>query len=257
MCPTPPDAARTGVTVSAAPRPPRRAPRPRSVTPDASTDLLVLHAVRILGFADTAAVCGRFALDRDEVEPRLRAAATRGWTSCTTFGDTSGWSLTGPGRAENERLLASELDATGRADEVRELYARFLPLNAALLRAVTDWQLRPVPGDRFIPNDHVDGVWDAKVLRTLAGLGGSLATLVGRLAAILPRFGGYDHRFRAALARARTGEHAWVDRTDVDSCHRVWFELHEDLIATLGIDRGAPPDGAETDPFGPTGTDRG
>jgi hypothetical protein len=28
-----------------------------------------------------------------------------------------------------------------------------------------------------------------------------------------------------------------VDRTDVDSCHRVWFELHEDLVATLGIDR--------------------
>jgi len=28
-----------------------------------------------------------------------------------------------------------------------------------------------------------------------------------------------------------------VDHTDVDSCHRVWFELHEDLIATLGIDR--------------------
>jgi hypothetical protein len=27
-----------------------------------------------------------------------------------------------------------------------------------------------------------------------------------------------------------------VDRTDVDSCHRVWFELHEDLVATLGID---------------------
>jgi hypothetical protein len=25
--------------------------------------------------------------------------------------------------------------------------------------------------------------------------------------------------------------------TGVDSCHRVWFELHEDLVATLGIDR--------------------
>ncbi|WP_245966848.1 hypothetical protein [Sphaerisporangium album] len=37
-------------------------------------------------------------------------------------------------------------------------------------------------------------------------------------------------RFTAALAGAR-----------VDSCHRVWFELHEDLIATLGLDRHAHP----------------
>ncbi|WP_459547562.1 hypothetical protein [Nocardia sp. X0981] len=42
-----------------------------------------------------------------------------------------------------------------------------------------------------------------------------------------------------ALRRARGGEHDWMDRTDVDSRHRVWFELHEDLLATLGIDRRA------------------
>ncbi len=54
---------------------------------------------------------------------------------------------------------------------------------------------------------------------------------------MLTRFGGYDRRFTAALRRARDGDAAWVDRTDVDSCHRVWFELHEDLLATLGIDR--------------------
>ncbi|MEK8226978.1 hypothetical protein NKG05_14185 [Oerskovia sp. M15] len=49
-------------------------------------------------------------------------------------------------------------------------------------------------------------------------------------------------RIRRALHRGaptRPGrEGGWVDRTDVDSCHRVWFELHEDLVATLGIDRG-------------------
>jgi hypothetical protein len=28
----------------------------------------------------------------------------------------------------------------------------------------------------------------------------------------------------------------------VDSCHTVWMELHEDLMATLGIQRGAEPD---------------
>ncbi|WP_329080972.1 hypothetical protein [Streptosporangium sp. NBC_01469] len=52
---------------------------------------------------------------------------------------------------------------------------------------------------------------------------------------------GYDTRFTAALARARAGKSAWVDRTDVDSCHRVWFQFHEDLIATLGLDRHTQP----------------
>jgi hypothetical protein len=30
----------------------------------------------------------------------------------------------------------------------------------------------------------------------------------------------------------------------MDSYHTVWFELHEDLLATLGLERGAtaPPD---------------
>ncbi len=35
------------------------------------------------------------------------------------------------------------------------------------------------------------------------------------------------------------GEHAWVDGLGRDFCHAVWFELHEDLLATLGIARGS------------------
>ncbi|GAA1145629.1 hypothetical protein [Ornithinicoccus hortensis] len=54
---------------------------------------------------------------------------------------------------------------------------------------------------------------------------------------MLTRFTGYDTRFDAALRLARAGQYEWVDRTDIDSCHRVWFQLHEDLVATLGIDR--------------------
>ncbi|GEK21750.1 hypothetical protein CXY01_22700 [Cellulomonas xylanilytica] len=48
-------------------------------------------------------------------------------------------------------------------------------------------------------------------------------------------------RSTAARRRAVAGDGGWVDRTDVDSCHRVWFELHEDLVATLGIDRHSHP----------------
>jgi hypothetical protein len=157
----------------------------------------------------------------------------------TSFAGTAGWSLTERGRAENERQLAAELARTDRAEDVRDAYDDFLPLNAVLQRACTDWQLKPAPGDRLAPNDHSDPNWDAGVLRALAGIDQALPPLIDRLAGLLTRFGGYDTRFTAALARAGAGEHAWVDRTDVDSCHRVWFQLHEDLIATLGIDRRA------------------
>ena len=77
------------------------------------------------------------------------------------FADLGGWSLTERGRAENERQLAAELARVGGAEEVRDVYRDFLPLNARLLRACTDWQLRPTADDRLAANDHSDPAWDA------------------------------------------------------------------------------------------------
>ncbi|MFF3444967.1 transcriptional regulator [Streptosporangium sp. NPDC002721] len=211
------------------------------MTRDSSPELLVLHAVRVTGFADTPVIARRYGLDAAETEETLRDAQAFGWVEHTAFAGTGGWSLTEAGRAEDERRLAAELAGVGGADEVREVYREFLPLNALLLRACTDWQLRPVAGDRLAVNDHSDPAWDARILHELAGVGGALSPLADRLGSVLTRFRGYDARFATALARARAGEGAWVDRTDVDSCHRVWFELHEDLIATLGVDRHTEP----------------
>jgi len=209
------------------------------VTHTSPAGLLALHAVRVLGFADTTAVAQRFNLDATTTNERLLDAQAKGWVTHTAFAGTAGWSLTDRGRRENERQLASELTATDRSGEVRDAYDRFVPLNGVVLRACTDWQLRPAPGNRLAPNDHTDPTWDGDVLRALHRITLDLGPLVGRLAALLTRFQGYDTRFGAALTRAQAGHVAWVDSTDVDSCHRVWFELHEDLVATLGIDRRA------------------
>lgn len=207
------------------------------MTHTSPAELLVLHAVRVVGFADTTAVAQRFGLDEAATGVHLLDAEASGWVAHTAFSSTVGWSLTERGRAENERQLAAELGRTGRGREVRRAYDRFLPMNGVVLRACTDWQLRPAPGNRLMHNDHADPTWDAGVLRELHGIAQDLAPLVEQLADVLTRFCGYDTRFSAALTRARSGDRAWVDRTDIDSCHRVWFELHEDLVATLGIDR--------------------
>jgi len=208
---------------------------------ESPTELLVLHAVRISGFIDTPTIVRRFALDPAATAETLSNAEAYGWVAHAAFAGLEGWSLTEAGRAENERQLAAELARTGGADQVREVYRDFLPLNTRLQQACTHWQLRPAPGDRLAANDHSDHPWDARVLAELAAIDHALAPLANRLGDILARFGGYDTRFAAALQRARAGENGWVDRTDIDSCHRVWFELHEDLIATLGLDRGTEP----------------
>lgn len=208
------------------------------MTRSSAPDLLVLHAVRITGHADTGVLADRFGLDHDSTEEHLGDVEARGWVRRTGFADVVGWSLTEAGRAENERQLAAELAGTGQRAEVGAAYADFLPLNGRLQQACTDWQLRPADGDRFAVNDHTDPAWDRAVLTELGALSHELGPLNSRLVAVLPRFDGYSARFDSALVRARSGEDAFVDRTDVDSCHGVWFELHEDLVATLGIDRG-------------------
>ena len=207
------------------------------MTRESAPELLVLHAVRILGFADAPAVAHRFGLDPAGTEEVLGDAEAHGWVTHASFAGLGGWSLTERGRAENERGLAAELARVDAKAEVGEVYRTFLPLNARLLRACTDWQLRPGPDDRLAANDHVDVEWDGRVLDELAAIERGLSPLAARLAAVLVRLQGYDTRFALARRRARAGEPGWVDRTDVDSCHRVWFELHEDLLATLGIAR--------------------
>ncbi len=66
---------------------------------------------------------------------------------------------------------------------------------------------------------------------------GCARSAISSLAA-LQRFDGYADRFTAALERVLHGNRAWVDQTGIDSCHTVWIELHEDLLSTLGLERG-------------------
>ncbi|NKY54206.1 transcriptional regulator [Nocardia vermiculata] len=201
-------------------------------------ELLILHAVRLLGFAGSTAIGDRFETGRDATARALHEAAGAGWVQHVAFADLDGWSLTDSGKAENERRLAAERRTADPEHAVAAVYRDFRPLNARLLRAVTDWQIRPTESDKFAPNEHTDHRWDERVLDELTALGGELAPVTERLSAVLGRFDGYSARYDSALHRARNGQPEWIDKTDLDSCHRVWFQLHEDLIATLGIDRG-------------------
>jgi hypothetical protein len=207
----------------------------RARTTPSPPDLLVLHAVRLRGFASTAEVAARYHLDPRGAGERLLDHEAHGRVLRADVAGGSGWTLTDAGRVHDDRLLAAEVAATpGAADALRAAYAELLPLDARLRTACTDWDLRPTPGDPFAPNDHADTTWDATLLAELASIRRSLRPLAAWLTATLPRFDGYADRYAAALDRALGGDPAWVTGGGVDSCLAVWTELHEDLVATLG-----------------------
>ncbi|MGW0247223.1 hypothetical protein ACWDYH_11355 [Nocardia goodfellowii] len=203
------------------------------------SSLLALHAIRLGGFIDTQAVADRFRMPVGLAESHVREFRERAWISRFRFGPDAGWSLTESGRAENERLLADELAACGANALLENVYRVFLPLNGRLVQACTAWQLTILPDGSMQDNDHADVQRDERILVELQSLAAELRPLIARLTARLARFSGYDARFAAAVFRAADNPEM-VTGNNHDSVHRVWFELHEDLIATLGIDRSAP-----------------
>ncbi|WP_082812862.1 hypothetical protein [Cellulomonas timonensis] len=112
---------------------------------------------------------------------------------------------------------------------VEACYRDFLPLNDVVARACSDWQLAElgIGGKQTSLEDTV------AELRRAAD---AWEPLEHRLAGDVERFAGYLGRFTGALAHA-VHDPRWITGTDRDSAHRVWFELHEDLIATLGLSR--------------------
>jgi hypothetical protein len=209
------------------------------VTYLSAPDDLALHGVRVLGFPTASRVAGRCGLAPDTVEDALLDFEARGWVRHLSFAGDSGWSLTDAGRAENERRLAAELGQAGVRDTVARAHATFVPLNRRFGTACTDWQIRPTRLDPMAFNDHTDWPWDERVLQTLASVAASFRLLCTQLTGVLARFDGYADRYASALGQVDQGHRAWVDGPDRDSCHILWIQFHEDLLATLGIPRGS------------------
>ncbi|MFN8052882.1 MAG: hypothetical protein U0Q22_15660 [Acidimicrobiales bacterium] len=195
----------------------------------------VLHGLRLLGFATVEVLADHVDDDTVEVHGVLRHAEASGWTVFRD-GRMTGWSLTTNGRSYGEQLLAAELDAAMRRGAVRAHYDEFLVLNPQFLELCTDWQVRR-SGDDLVTNDHADPSYDEEVLARLADIDDAAQGLLERLAAELDRFDPYRQRFATARSRLEAGELDWFTRPTIDSYHTVWFQLHEDLLATLGLDR--------------------
>ena len=199
----------------------------------ASSDpgFLVLHALRLKGFADTPVVAALTRLDETDAAKHLEAASNEG-RATRRDGRITGWALTPDGRARHAELIREELESSGARAKVEDGYRRFLDHNSELLSVCTDWQLR-----NGALNDHADNDYDTGIVGRLEHIDEQIQPVTRDLGDVLERFGQYGNRFTLALDKVKKGERDWFAKPMIDSYHTIWFELHEDLLATLGIER--------------------
>jgi hypothetical protein len=196
---------------------------------------LVQHGVRCIGSASLERLASRVPLEEAEIQTHLDALVEKGF-AVHREGPMGGWTLTAEGRAEGERRLAEELREADAGEVVRSGYERFLACNADMLAVCSDWQMRTVDGEQEV-NDHSDADWDARVLDRLAAIDDIVQPIIEQLGDRLERFQHYGPRFTQAKERVESGDHKWLTGILVESYHTVWFELHEDLLASVGIRR--------------------
>jgi pyruvate,orthophosphate dikinase len=193
------------------------------------SDLPLLQLLRVKGLVDAAGLAAASGISESEVQAACERWAAEGLVSSTP----RGWRLTGPGREHLAGLLADERAGLDQG-ALTPVYEAFLSPNKDLKAAITAWQMR----DEATPNDHSDAAYDAGVIARIAQVDQAIAPILAQLAELAPRLSRYRLRLSGALAKVQAGDHAFIARPIVDSYHTVWFELHEDLIAVTGRNRG-------------------
>jgi hypothetical protein len=199
--------------------------------------LVVVTCVRLKGFADVGPIVEASGLDSAAVDGILADLGAREFARHRE-GRISGWTLTPAGRALHAELVAAELAAAGCEADVEAAYREFLGLNPQLLSTASAWQLRQENGQPVV-NDHSDPSHDARVIADLRALHTATSPLVTRLGSLLGRFSRYGSRLSNAVDRVEAGDRDWFTKPLIDSYHTVWFELHEDLLSTLGKERAS------------------
>ncbi len=198
--------------------------------------VLALLGLRLKGFASSLQIGQLVGLSEAATNAALQDAADFDQVVYRN-GQRTGWALKPAGRTEIERMLADELEITGLRPLVHSAYDRFMSLNNPMLAVCTRWQVKDL--ETHLLNNHDDPAYDQAVIAELAELDAAVQPICTELSQALARFAIYSPRFSSALAKIESGDRGWFTAPIKESYHTVWFELHEDLLATLGIDRAS------------------
>src|SRR5438045_309241 len=147
------------------------------------TRLLVLHALRLKGFAEAGDVAALARLDAAVVDTQLEQLKAEELVIYRE-GRLTGWALTAAGRHAQEAALQAELEGCGARDAVFDAYKRFLDLNNDLLGVCTAWQMK----DETTINDHLDADYDRGVIEQLCELHNRVEPILSDLEGLLGRY---------------------------------------------------------------------
>jgi pyruvate,orthophosphate dikinase len=194
--------------------------------PGVADELTVLMALRVQGIATPERLATAVGEDASATVAQLVAD---GFASERT-GRLAGFSLTPQGIERLDKLLADEGLRTN--EDLKDCYDTFLSINNRVLKISSDWQVRD-----GVPNDHSDSIYDEEVIERLAGLHERVGNCMTKLGACAPRFAPYAARFGSCVERLQAGDHSAFTAPLAESYHTVWFELHQDFLLTLGLER--------------------
>ena len=193
-------------------------------------EFLVIHALRIKGYAAADVVAEIVGIELIVVHTMLLGMAESGW--CRHIAARDLWQLSPTGRERHAEKL-QEISGVA-VDGLREPYPAFLDLNVGFKDLCNRWQLRD--GDS---NDHSDPVYDSERVAELRALHEASLASINGFAEAIPRFASYERRLATSLVRLEGGEQRMFTGVMCGSYHDVWMELHEDLVQLLGVDRHA------------------
>jgi hypothetical protein len=195
-----------------------------------SADLALLMALRTQGLASVPRASIAAGLDEDVAAKMLAGFADDGLAKLRE-GRATGYMLLPSGTARLDELLAEE--GLRAHEPLCDCYDRFMQLNTRVLKVCSEWQLR----DGDVPNDHSDRDYDASVVDRLSELHRRSGRCIGAIAECASRYAPYVARLDSCVERLHAGDRAAFTAVMAESYHTVWFELHQDLLLTLGRER--------------------
>ncbi len=189
--------------------------------------------LRVQGISTVERAATALGTDVEDAALRLKTLSEAALAKERT-GKLAGFTLTPEGMERLDELLASE---RMKGDEqLAECYERFMQLNSRVLKICSDWQVRRDRGVET-PNDHSDAAYDYAVIERLIGLHDRARECLSGMAGCAERFAPYVERLDACVQRLEQGERNAFTAPLAESYHTVWFELHQDLLVTLGLKR--------------------
>ena len=198
-------------------------------------EFLVLHALRMKGIAGPSSIEEAWGVN--DADAHLSRLAEAGLCQFRDLPRGAGYLLLPAGRERHAELLGEVRGQAG--DEacavLSGVYDRFTPLNDDFKALCERWQMR---GGAL--NDHSDREYDEARISELEDVHARFLPLVMRSGRAVGHFTRYPPRFKNALRKLTDdGDLEYFTKPLIDSYHTVWFEFHEDLIATLGRQRQA------------------